>query len=570
MTNPYAAVKFKMRAEIGDKDAADRIIFEDVVGFTASFELNAIPEGAITVAVGKDVDTEKVATIHQKVNDFKIQLPIRVFLEARVVDIDRAHAGVEWFDVDGGQLIFEGYAVGTGWHRGLDSANFTIHMLHWLVDLHYGSAISASAHPSNPADWKYPAMFKAVGLSAAEAAGGKNPSEPSWVPMVRTGDVTVASISGAAGDLWGKVLLKWMEHVSQDDPIETRLAGGQNNDISDRSLSVLAALARMGPNPDGKPLSIEMGGADGEVIATGIRLALQNESGNTWIHTTLWSKLVGEWSPAYWFAVIPRVNDALIVPFAGALQGDPWAVIGAEDYDSVDANAQLHQVLRAVGICYPQGYATGFDGRSSPAIGDRTGLAGWFQPAGLTKGLVLVKDAPPWLCDPNSVHTFSANSTGLATNSPIGTTLDEEEVGPDKVPDRDPADTQTRNAGLLNKFAQHWYAVEMLKGRVGEISGKLRFDITPGSNIQIIAGRPVNISAGEDSLQEDIFATVTRVSYTLIAEGQRAGTAFSLAHIRNARENRQPETSIDKPPLYRDKWIGAALVPGVKIEQIGD
>lgn len=573
MANPYAAVKFKMRAEIGSAGTGVFHTFEDVAMYASSWELNSIPEGVLMVAVGKRVDTQAAATIHTAIQDLKVQLPVKVFLECRVVDKERAIAGVEHFDKDGGELIFEGFIVGAGWRRGVSSAQFTIHMLHWLSLLQYASAISPSSHPGNPSDWKYPAAYAALGLSDAASTGDR--TEIGWVPMINKNDIGTETLA----DIWGLALHKWMLLVSKDDPIETRdaeLGGAAGGAVGagGRSAEIVKALERMGPNSEGAKLEVELGEAVGEVVGEGLRLALVNETGGSWLNTTLWGKLIGEWSPAYWFVVVPRVTDALIVPFAGGLSVKPWSVIGSEDYEYCEASAQLHQVLRAVGIAHPIKDQVGLEGLSASTVSDRTGLAGFYRPKGLEQGLILIKDAPQWLCNPDIAHTFTFGSTGAGGSLAIDTVFDDPATGPPresslrrgKVPP-DPAEVQKKNKTILDKFAHQWYVNEMLKGRQGELSGKLRFDLAPGSNVLVQAGLAKNFRDGEDGLEEDIFATVNRVSYVINAEAGKAGTSFSLAHTRTAKENRQPETSVDKPPLYKAAWRGAVLVRGVKPEE---
>jgi len=560
MPYPHASVKFKMRAEIAGH------VFRDIVQFACSFEMNSIPEASLLVSVGREVTTQAVATIHRAVNDMRVHVPAKIFLEARVEEHELINpVGVEWFDTQEGRLLFEGYAVGTGWRRSHDSAQFQIHLVHWLSDLHYASAISASSHPGNPGDWKYPAAFAAVGLADAASAGGQSPGEPTWVPMINDGVVTDSDVRE---DLWGNVLHKWMKHVSQDDPFEFRLQGGQLNAADNpRIQSTLAALERLAPNSDGVPLAVDMAQADGQTIADALRLALVNESGASWLNTTLWGKLIGEWSPAYWFTLIPRIEDGLIVPFTGGLQGEPHAVIEASDYNSCDANAQLHQVLRAVGIVHPILWQTGANGMNSSIIGDRTGCCGWYQPPGVTKGMVLTKDAPKWLCDPDILHRYTLASTGFAASEAIETGLDADGTGSERKPDKDPADIQAKNKSIMDNYAHQWYVIEMLKGRIGELSGKLRFDISPGSNVLIKSGAAVNLAPEDDALVEDIYATVSRVSYVINAEAGKAATSFSLAHIRTSGENQDAATSVAKPPLYQTTWRGAALVPGSPIEK---
>lgn len=545
----HAVIKLRLRAVIGDFE------FRDIVQYTAAFASNSIPVASLLVAVGRNVETDALATIHDAVNSLKVQLKAEVFLSTDVTSLEQAVPGVP----DNFQeiKIFEGKTVGAGWRRTENGAHFTINLLHWLGDLNYASAVSASSHPGNPADLTYPAIFRAIGPASADPTSGS----PSWVPMLSEGFVS----SGSLNDIWGNVLHKWMQEVAKDDPFDEALLGGQPGGGDENTLT---ALSRIGPNGDGRPLNLVTGDANRDVVADGLRQALMNETGGNWINTTLWGKLVGEWAPAYWFSVIPRVEDALIVPFTGGLQGEPWAVIGDEDYAQADLNSQMHQVLRGVGIVHPIMFFSGIDLSKGSIPVDRGGLAGFYQPEGLTKGMVLLKDAPKWLADPIIPYTFSRAAEGI-NGEAINTALDDDGTGRDREPARDLAQAQRGHKDVMSLYAKQWYVLEVLKGRVGEITGKLRFDIAPGSNVLVEAGGARNVPAAA-AIQENIFATVTQVSYVINAESQKAGTAFSLAHIRTEQENQQDGMSIATPPLYQDPWPGAKLVttaPGPEVAE---
>ncbi len=534
----YAVIKLQLRAVIGAFE------FDDVVQYTSTWALNSIPAASILVAVGRNINTQQLATIHTAINDLKIQLPAEVFLRTTIMDLEQADAGVP----DGEEIkIFSGKTVGTGWERG-EGAHFTIHLLHWLSNLDESSSVAASLHPGSPGDLTYPAVFPAIGLTTT------NPTTsplPSWVPGLSSKSVNAESFN----DIWGNILLPWLQTIAADDPYDRALNGAKAGGDPE----VIATLKKLKPNPDGKPLNLDLRGASGAVFADSIRTALINEIGGNWINTTLWGKLVGEWAPAYWFSVVPRVDDALIVPFTGGLQGEPWAVLGDEDYGFANLNAQLHRTLRAVGIVYPIGTATSFDlGIGLPKTA-RGGLLGLYRPEGLERGMVLLKDAPKWLSNPTLVHMLSLYVEGI-NGAPIATAVDQAGIGGAQQPVRDFDGDISDLRGVASAYAHQWYVLEALKGRTGEVAGKLRFDIAPGSNVLVVAGGAKNVPLAQE-VTENIYATVVQVSYAINAETQKSGTVFSLAHIRSEQENTSPGTSIDKPPLYQDAWVGAKLVP---------
>lgn len=543
---PFAVIKLKLEAVVDD----GAIVFDDVVQYVSSWALNSIPVASLLVAVGKRVDTDKQATIHESLDSLRQHQKIEIFLTPTLLTVEKADPALP----DQVRMkIFEGKIVGTGWRRTTTGAHFTINILHWLGDVNYTSAISASSHPGNPADYVYPAVFRGLGPGSSVSAGGN----PTWVPMVEQ-----TLVNNFEEDLWTNTLKPMMQQIAEDDPFEVALIGGQPGGGDENTL---AALDRMKVDPVA-PLEVNLFGTNASVIQHSLAQALILETKSNWVNTTLWGKLIGDFSPAYWFSVVPRVEDALIVPYTGGLQGEPWAVIGSEDYNQSDLNAQLHQVLRAVGIVHPVMMMTGFDANRGMVKVDHGGCAGWYQPKDQEKGMVLLKDAPRWLSDAVVPFVFSSKSQGVDM-TPIGTVLDEEGTGGPRDPDFDIEKNQESFKEVLSAYAHQWYVLESLKGRVGEISGKLRFDICPGSNIKVEAGGSRNVD--EDAgLTEDIFATVMQVSYLINAESQRAGTAFTLDHIRTARENTEDSTSVPGPPLYTKKWVGNVLSEHVAPETI--
>lgn len=560
----YAIVKLRMRAVIDGRDFG-------LVQFASTFALNQIPVASLTLPIGRNLANDQLLPIHEAVEKFNIQLPVKVYMTATVTDREGATVSLP----NGKEiLVFDGDLVGTGWQRMSDSAGFTFHALHWLARLDYSSAVSASSHPGNPADWTYPSIFRALGLGA-DAQAGVEQADPAWIPMINASAVTTASLT----DIWGKVIHPWMVKVSKDDPFDRNMVPGP---IQPDPL-IQDAISRIGPNPDGVPLDLETSGGDADRIAGAIRRTLQRESGASWINNTLWGKLIGDWAPSYLFSVVPRVSDALIVPFTGPLRGQEWATIRNSSYHQTTLQGQLHRVLRAVGIVTPVSSGTGADGGLGQIVASRGGCAGFYRPNGVNTGVVLLKDAPRWLSDTMREYDFVAPATG-AGREVINTDVDIALAGAIITTSTDPvviAATAAANAAagsnrlgaaqtsvrrIMDRYAQQLYCLEALKGRMGELSGKLRFDIAPGSTVAIDAGRLVNVPAAQDGLAKKLYAQVMQVAYIANAETKLAGTAITVTHQRTERENSNDSTSIDRPPLYKRPWFGAAMIPGVTPE----
>lgn len=534
MPQRWAAVRLRLTCVVGG--------FEfEAVQATMTFEMNSIPTAVVSIAVGREVRTLQPATSHSKIGMIQPRDSFKLYLVPQALGGEGGAPG-EWHEA----MIFDGIVVGVGWQRSTSGANFTIYAQHWLADLHYSSTLSGASHPGNPADFTYAAGYRSPHVMTAGAS-----TDVDWVPHVPIGGTGV-NIGDLTDDLWENVLKKWMVQLSEQDPIDNRL----NDDVANEA--ALDALEKMTSEHMGMRLS-ERGGA--HAIGNAVCMALSQAVSRADWNTTLWGKLVGEWSPQYWFAVIPRVEDALIVPFTGALRGEQWADIKTGDYVHCDLHSGMAQILRAVGITFPLAFAAG--GNTNPGEhGAMTRGLGGLWPAGSDKkGLVLIKDAPLWLTDAMQGYKYGGRSCGvLPLSVPIRTSQTDEDVGPEQDPPNNPEDNQEDWKTVLDDYAHQWYMIEMLKGRQGEISGRLRFDIAPGSQVRIEGGRDPFIAG--DAMGVPFFASVTRVTNLINAEIQRVGTSFSLAHIRNEKENESDETSVEKPPLYKEGWVGKELVEG--------
>ena len=198
----YAVIKLKLRAEIGPEGSVWK--FPDVVQWVATFAMNSIPVSSIMVALGHNVADDKVATIHDAITDITVNKVAKIYLTGTVTDQEEVVPGLP----SGKELlVFEGKVVGTGFRRTENGAHFTIHLLHWVGDINYASAISASSHPGNPADLTYPAVYRALGPAIGDPAGGGD-ADASWVPMVSKDLVNVENLE----DIWGKIPQSDIQH----------------------------------------------------------------------------------------------------------------------------------------------------------------------------------------------------------------------------------------------------------------------------------------------------------------------------------------------------------------------
>ena len=528
----------------------------DIIQCSCSYELNSIPKATLVLPVGRNTRTAALSASHMIAANTAIQVPVQLYISV----LGGTGLGDEHAVVPIGEYkLFDGYVTGVGYKRQTASLSIALSLTHWLSDLNFSSTLSASSHPGNP----YSLTFNASSLNAdIDAGAGGSGLEPHW--SGRTIAQTLASVEEVKEDLWGNVILKWFLALTKSDRLLAQSAafGTAKNDAENGEAQ--AALNKF----DGDKLTFDTPSGDLTIIARAIKedisAAVNNGAGasnhfTAMANTTLWNKLVGDLSQRYMFSIIPYPEKAKVVPFIAGLQDtfnprDDDYTIMSRDISYIDLNNYLPRPLRAIGILGGHSNIGGSDMRVGTASTTLQDVSGMF--VGRDDGLVMYKMAPRWATEVGIQWTNALTTGGIgsprasafdpraAEKPPLGTT--------DEIKRR-----QLFFANILNKYARAMYAQEVLKNRTGQVSGAVRFDIAPGSTISV-EGQGDTFT--EDGVIDVRYATVLRVTYYFDAESQAAGTSFRLGHIRTAKENEAVATSIDKHPLYTNKWIGSELV----------
>lgn len=552
----YSSLKFELVAKIND-------LFVDVVQFTGSYELNRIPKATMVLPVGREVSTMILSNSHIIAGDTAIQVPATVYLNVlQGAGLGNDHAIVPV----GSYVLFDGYVTGVGYRRKTNSLSIAVQLTHWLSDLNFSSTLSASSHPGNP----YMLTFFASTLNTAVdipggGAAGAAFTEKHWVGKTRA--QTLAKVDDVKSDLWGNVILKWFLGLTESDRllIQPDAFGTEVAKNDSKNEEAKAALEKF----SGDKLEIDVPeSAEIDVVVKSILedIAVTSDNGaeNTnhfaaMANTTLWNKLVGDLGQKYMFSVIPYPEEAKVVPFIAGLQDihnprDEKYTIMARDITFIDLNTHLPRPLRAVGILGGHSNASGVAIGSGTTESPLRFVSGMF--IGQDEGLVLYKSAPRWATEIGIPWVTSLTTSGVGS---FRSSAFDPRVAP-PAPKGTGDELAARRAGfstILDNYARAMYAQEVLKNRIGQLSGVVRFDIAPGSTISIEGQRDTFTDDGPIDVR---YATVLRVTYAFDAESQGAGTSFELGHIRNKQENESASTSIEKHPLYTNKWIGSTLI----------
>lgn len=513
----------------------------DIDRYEASFPVNSIPTGSVTLSLGRD-PRGNLAAIHKIYASLTLRLPIQIYLKVTPGSI-----GVQANWPEGYFLAFDGYTTGAAQDRDYANVGLTLGMIHWLDELTHGSMLFQTSSPRNPSDLVYNAVIPndGGGLTATDQASA------------------IVTPENIKEDFWDKSLRVWFNQlldlnkdgrngVGATAEAEANM-GGKGLAIAEAA--VQEAFRRFEPVDGdyifGKPLKLA-NAPDLDHVANMVSQFLSQECRETTVNHTFWDKLV-EMAGSLMFAVVPLIDRCLVVPWTPLLR-DPWkygAVAGANC--GFKPRMAMPRLLRGVGIYGGRGWDTFPGEQGKPPIDMQgPGIGGVFRP--FNTGQFEYFEAPRWMA---SIDLSFGSDSPAGVGKVRGNAQD---PGLGNAPKgKDPSEQALNNATLMTRFATYMYGMEALKDRQSPLNSPLRFDVAPGSIIFIGQQGELFAAEGEDQLSQDMVGCVTTVSYVVDTKAPAAMTAFHISHLRSLVENQQTGTSLSRHPLWDDNWSGSVM-----------
>lgn len=612
---PYIRTEFKLEAIFKHRRGGETT-FKDIVSMSASFPLNTIPSASLEVATGLEVRTQEKATIHDVIEKLEPRDRCVVYLEIKSTD-GYLKAPVTNGMKDGRYLIFDGYYAGIGYQRSHSHCTYTIHLIHWLDDLNCSSMLNGDWSQGTPHDLTQAASHIVVSDLTGGSGGQTNRGGTGvrGIPLIDSewpdrGGKNIVTVTNMETDLWEKVIKKIFTAIAkmrhprlqckkpEESPDVPPPKGAEDADPTkepkDNNEAALTALERMPGRVPAKykatlPLNLT-GFRGGEPYAymslsahDGLCRMIMDGMG----YNSFWSKLVGDLGPSFLFAISPCVDYAQAIPFFPGLH-TPYVTITGEEYNYASFNINCAHMISSI-IIY---WAPQADGSQSQMGGKLNAIHGYCRPAGMYPvnpkdhdhhwGNILVRDPPAWLANPvytmgytrhDHLYVRGRSATRPQKGKQPNPEAKDEHRKVENTYLNDSKDSfDDRDLNVYDRFACHWYKSAILGQRHGEVSGKLRFDIAPGSIVKIMP--PITAIGKENT---PMYGAVVNVSFAINAEQHQAGTSFTLSHMRTERENDidNQDSRIHfvgtRAPIYKDEkpgapWPGGPLVSGQEPE----
>lgn len=522
-----------------------------------TYGLNAIPSAYVQVPVGFDPQTGLASPIHaiyDKLDErpsISILLRLEPSVETQLALGDAAFLG---YPKDYAPfVIFDGIITAKSVVRSRDIQASTLRVVlvctNWLSNLALSSTLSYESHPLNPAQYTHGALLP------GNATGAKD-----WTGITAADNFVTAE--NIRTDFWGKSIKPFLESVLAGNTLQIAELGMEGKTGNGGGLAALARFqTATSPDPaefnnfyTGLGMDI---GVEPEVAARIAEdLALQVLTPANLAHQTAWDVLVNQLSQLYLFAIVPRVMDAVVVPFSPTIKV-PFATLAAGTYRVQQLSQATPRRLRATGILSGTITQTGADGMAGGLPNTKSlGLGGWFE-AGET-GLIMMHNAPRWmtgLLTPR-LHARQASGGGRSVKSD---TFNPAAGNHDPARDKVDAVAAKQLKPLLDRYAHAVHCIESLKERQLTVTGVPRFDVAPGSCV-LVEGLSSN-EIGADGIAVNYYASVLQVSLTFSVNPSQAATSFQLGYFRSETENKQAGISTEKHPVWDAmNFLGCTLV----------
>lgn len=530
--------------------------------FAMTSGLNAVPTATAMIAVGRDARTGNVSLINTIVTQIQQMAPVEVLLRGKLGDwsTDGGPAGKKQWP-GGEHVLFCGYTAGISYRRALGRVYIVMNMVSQLVDLSMSSCGSTDLVPGAPQSLVLPTLVRGTGANAYADVGSKFVEQ---LPLDMVNDLS-------------KGLLRSMEIVSTENQIQTAKLWCKGNSQVDDTASNVRALQALSGTGKWKGMN-NLAGTDEYTSAYPLKIHSAGTShvarsigtiiGQSLAGTSMWSMLIGSLLPHFGMGIVPLSDRAYMVPIL-PMAREAYTVITPNEYVDFDQKAMAQRPLFGVGVSSFHNMATLPKGEDPKVcVGASFTAKSVVTKDGKPDGMWMIVESPFWL--EGWVHTDPFASVG-GGGSAVEAALSKPSHSVDGSP---PSAEQSLNRdvgsevadwnNVIGDYARMVYASNALRGRDGTVTGKLRFDISPGSTVKI-AGKGEKFSDGTDQLATDMYGFVARTTTIIDAEQSSACTTYELTNLRTDVENKSDRFSMSTHPFFDSYFKGSPLVSTLRV-----
>jgi len=538
----YYRVRWSAYAMLGGNKIA-------IAGFKLNFNLDEIPEATIFPTVGRTPTGLEAKAVDALLNT-QPYTPIEIFVKGETEMDSPQGKQTPGFPYNDDVKVFRGFYQGVGYQSLKSDAGGSIRLTgsatHWLTGLTGTSsktkvtAVKGAGGFAEVANiGKGPGLFD---IKAIIAAGPGSASADIWTEFTKPFFYELANNP----DVWGESNNESaLDALDDMDDTEVFEAGG----LADNSLIIPVTLAP---------------GVPEDMLVRFYLKSIAEPLFAEWRRQNLWEAL-GVIADEFGFKFVPLIDTATCAPVFGALGGDPFVTIGADEYYDcfIQANtpAMITKLVLTGGVSLASSpYAAA--GIVSTIVGIASAEDLWDSPV---NGITINEPAPFWLINEVTIGPLTRESLGGAPG------IIPDAVNPESSVKAPAYDYQEMFNNYLtsemgDRVAQTRLFNSLLKHRTGWLTGRFRLDICPGSTIrvQVIDDKFSKFNTNPQHIYGLVEGVEIEMSAGDAGSIGRASTKFTLGYVRTAKEHEDYDGLItaEKHPVFDSKFVGAKLWSG--------
>jgi hypothetical protein len=508
-----------------------------ITSFVISAGCNAVPDATVTIATGERLGGGgEFSPIHNK-DAAKLLLNVSLMSKARILfrnldESDKTH------------VIFEGFVWQAARSYSFANTEVSVTLIHWLAALDAHSALNASVHPAS-----VPSFTQQMFMLSLNPGTGTNTKASGIVGIAKSLEKVLAA--NPPKDFIADyiiTMLSWLRTEAENNAVwsaqfvKSLLSSGL-------PLSAKDALLRLKGGGGTFPiLKFTQEVLDASVLDRIQKVLIEGDLAR-YRTNTLWSSLVF-FASQFSFMLVPRVHELRFIPkwFAPKIIEEvknlkEVVVVGATwEHARPISGAVIipgEINLSGTGVNQSKGeqvtvnstYADAYYGHYFPGKGKDS--------KSTVKGTLLLREAPNW-----ALPTYTVNLS-----------LEKHDTTQGNKTEVSPAPPISYNASFSELIAQEAYWDESLKGRIMEIMCPLRFDVCPGSIVQVSTGIGRHVHVQDDALNVTYFGFVKSMRLTFDTINASATAQYTVTHAHSQDEN---DNLSEKHPYYDCKPFSCA------------
>ncbi len=449
---------------------------------------------------------------------------------------------------EGAVVIFDGIITGFSLTKNPDSIGAALRLVNKFFYLHGSPTVSRS--------------FSNISPSGMDSVSGR------VLPV--TGTDARAGILKATNEMLNNAIL----HDISNPLLEALHYLASSEDIWDGesqepALKVLGEINPINFRPQIPRMQII---TQNQLDPADLALVMAEILTSSWLNSTIWEALRVFCSEFFCF-IVPTVNYLILAPLTFQQGGNAvWRILDASEYtmitDSLSKNVEPTRAVKL--IPGPEKMATG----QGPTNNFSSAYLGYYaMPDAL--GATRFQQPPVWLKAAFDSPTAAADSRGIKARDD-GTASSQVVIDAFSSPDillkgikaKPMSDTTRQNAlnAKLGDLIAKLYLLDFLySGNKAAITGRLRFDIAPGSTVAVRGLNSKDML--EYGIEGTMFGCVSSVNINILCgpESGSATTSFELVNIRSADDQVDTNKTHMYHPMFppRDDnviWLGCPLI----------